>query len=119
MSAPVSTAEFIKAIGHRRTVYPLSDKIDVSDDRIIEIVQEVLKVSPSSYNTQPGRVAIFLGEEHKKFWKIIRDQALPLLQHAGEEIVATMTQRFDLFTGAYGSVSFSSPASKLTVALQY
>jgi hypothetical protein len=101
----VSTAEFIKAISYRRSVYPLSDKVSVSDDRIVEIVKEVLAVSPSSYNTQPMRVAIMLGEQHKKLWQIVREQALPLLQGAGEEIVAAMTQRFDTFQAAYGSVS--------------
>jgi predicted oxidoreductase (fatty acid repression mutant protein) len=110
MSAPTTTAEFFKAISHRHSVYPLSDKVNVSDDRIVEIVQEILKYSPSPFNNQPMRVAIFLGNEHKKFWKTIRDQALPLLQGAGEEVVAAMTQRFDMFTGAYGSVrsSFTS-----------
>jgi predicted oxidoreductase (fatty acid repression mutant protein) len=105
MPAPTSTAEFLKAISYRHSVYPLSDKVDVSDGRIVEIVQEILKYSPSPYNNQPLRVAIFLGEEHKKFWKIIREQALPLLQGAGEETIAAMTQRFDMFSGAYGSVS--------------
>jgi hypothetical protein len=101
----VPTSEFIKAIGYRRTVYPLTDKISVSDDRIEEIVKEVLAVSPSSYNTQPMRVAIMLGDQHKKLWQIIREQGLPLLQGAGEEIVAMMKQRFDMFEAAYGSVS--------------
>lgn len=106
MPAPVSTAEYLKAISYRRTVYPLSDKIDVSDDRIVELVQEILKISPSSYNNQHMRVAIFLGSEHKKWWKIISDAALPLLQGAGEETVKAMTQRFEMFSAAYGSITF-------------
>jgi len=106
-SSKVPTAEFIKAIGHRRTVYPLSDKdLPVSDDRIVEIVQEVLKVAPSSYNNQSGRIAIFLGDNHKQFWQIIRDVAMPMLQQAGEEAVNAMTQRFDMFSAAYGTISF-------------
>jgi predicted oxidoreductase (fatty acid repression mutant protein) len=118
----VPTSEFIKAIGYRRTVYPLSDKVDVSDDRIEEIVKEVLSVAPSSYNNQPMRVAIMLGGEHKKLWKIIRDQALPLLQGAGEQVVAMMTQRFDMFEAAYGSVSLFTPVvhqQKLTAPIDH
>ena len=105
MSTRPSTAEFLKAIEHRRTVYPLNNKVDISDDRIVEIVQEVLKVSPSSYNTQPMRVAVMLGEEHVKLWKIVREHALPILKAAGEKIVEMMSSRIDMFEGAYGSVS--------------
>ena len=105
MSTKPSTAEFLKAIEHRRTVYPLTNKVDVSDDRIVEIVQEVLKVSPSSYNTQPMRVAIMLGEEHVKLWKIVREHAMPILQSAGEKVVEMMSSRIDMFSKAYGSVS--------------
>ncbi|CAF9906638.1 MAG: hypothetical protein GOMPHAMPRED_004823 [Gomphillus americanus] len=106
MSTKPSTAEFLKAIEHRRTVYPLTNKVDVSDDRIVEIVQEVLKVSPSSYNTQPMRVAIMLGEEHVKLWKIVREHAMPILQSAGEKVVEMMSSRIDMFSKAYGSITF-------------
>ena len=50
------------------------------------------------------RVAILLGAEHKKFWQIVRKNALPILQGAGEQVVNMMTQRFDMFEAAYGSV---------------
>ncbi|KIW01596.1 uncharacterized protein PV09_07068 [Verruconis gallopava] len=109
----VDTATYLKAIGHRRTVYPLSDKVSVSDDRIVEVVQEVLKVSPSSYNSQPMRVAIMLGEHHKKFWQIVKDKALPLLAGAGEEVVKTMSQRFEMFQAAYGSITFWEDAETI------
>lgn len=109
-STPVKTNTYLQAIAHRRSVYPLAGASDVSDDRIVEIVQEVLRVSPSSYNTQPMRVAIFLGEQHKKFWKIISDASLPLLQPAGEEVVAKMSGMFGMFSAAYGSVSLFSPS---------
>ena len=106
MPGPVSTAEYLKAIGYRRTVYPLSDKnLPISDDRIVEVVSEVLKIAPSSFNNQTFRVAIMLGEQHKKFWQIVIDNAMPILQGAGEEVVKAMDQRFTMFKAAYGTVS--------------
>ena len=91
-------------------MYPLGDTdVPVSDDRIVEIVQEVLKVAPSSYNNQTGRVAIFLGDKHKQFWDVIIGLAMPMLQQAGEEVVQAMTQRFNMFKAAYGTVSKPKP----------
>ena len=108
----ISTDDFIKAIQHRRTVYPLNDKSPVSDARIEEIVKGVMITTPSSFNTQSGRVVVLLGEQHKKLWDIIREHALPLLQHAGEDVVKMMEQRFAMFKAAYGSVSIRSPKYK-------
>jgi len=114
----IPTEEFIKAIQYRRTVYPLTDKSPISDARIEEIVQEVVAIAPSSYNIQPMRVAIMLGAEHKKLWQIIRDQSLPLLAGAGEQVLGMMKQRFDMFEAAYGSITFWERTTTLTEAAQ-
>lgn len=104
----ISTDEYLKAVNYRRTVYGLNDKSPVSDDRIVEIIKNVQLTSPSSYNTQTGRITILLGAPHKKLWTIIEDIAIPIIkQHAGEDTANFMKQRFGGFKGAYGSVSCS------------
>ncbi|OAL53489.1 nitroreductase family protein [Pyrenochaeta sp. DS3sAY3a] len=104
--AKPSTEEYIRAISYRRTVYPLSDSVSVSDARIEEIVKSVLAVSPSSYNTQPMRVAILLGEKHKQLWHIIKENALPILLEASEQVHAALSEKFDMYQAAYGSITF-------------
>jgi len=114
----IPTAEYIKAVQYRRTVYPLTGESPISDDRIVEVVQEILAVAPSSYNIQPMRVAIMLGAEHKKLWQIIRDESLPLLAGAGEQVVNMMKGRFDMFEAAYGSITFWDRTTTSTEAGQ-
>ncbi|KAF2665276.1 Nitroreductase [Microthyrium microscopicum] len=97
MAAKISTNDYLTAIKYRRSVYPLSDKVDVSDDRIVEIIKEVALTSPSSYNTQPGRFTVLLGAPHKKLWDMISEIATPIItQHAGEEMGKAMEGRFQI-----------------------
>jgi predicted oxidoreductase (fatty acid repression mutant protein) len=111
MAAKISTDEYLKAVNYRRTVYGLNDKSPVSDDRIVEIIKNVQLTSPSSYNTQTGRITILLGAPHQKLWTMIDEIATPIItQHAGEDTAKFMQQRFGGFKGAYGSVSSKSRA---------
>lgn len=109
MAAKISTNDYLTAVKYRRTVYGINDKSPVSDERIIEIIKEVQLTTPSSYNTQPGRITILLGAPHKKLWDIVINIAVPLVEaHAGKEMGEAMSKRFNMFKGAYGSVSPSS-----------
>jgi len=107
MAATISTNDYLKAIEYRRTVYGLNDKAPVSDDRILEIVRAVSQTSPSSYNTQPGRIVVLLGAPHKKLWDMTAEIATPIVkEHAGEEMANAMAGRFAAFKAAYGSILF-------------
>ncbi|KAH6873849.1 Nitroreductase-like protein [Thelonectria olida] len=100
----ITTDQFLKAAKYRRTVYGLKDASPVPDSRIEEIVKEVLSFSPSSYNTQPGRISLILGEKHKQFWDIAIKEAEPILTAAGAW--EALGPRFHAFKDAYGSVVF-------------
>ncbi|KKO98469.1 nitroreductase [Trichoderma harzianum] len=105
--APTITADqFLAAAKHRRTVYGLKSTSAVSDERVKQIVGEVLSFAPSSYNTQPGRITIVTGEKHKGLWDAIIKEAEPILKGAGEEVWKTMSGIFAAHKGAYGSVVF-------------
>lgn len=105
--APTITADqFLAAAKHRRTVYGLKSTSAVSDERVKQIVGEVLSFAPSSYNTQPGRITIVTGEKHKGLWEAITKEAEPILKGAGEEVWKTMSGIFAAHKGAYGSVCF-------------
>jgi predicted oxidoreductase (fatty acid repression mutant protein) len=100
MAAKIPTNDYLTAVKYRRTVYGLNDKSPVPDERILEIVREVALTSPSSYNTQPGRIIVLLGAPHKKLWDIVAEIGVPLVKaHAGEEMANAMSGRFQMFKG--------------------
>ncbi|KAI8669636.1 Nitroreductase domain-containing protein [Fusarium keratoplasticum] len=106
MSPSITADQFLAAAKHRRTVYGLKDTSPVSDDRIEKIITEVLSFSPSSYNTQPGRITLVLGEKHKQLWDVVIETAEPILKGAGPGVWDAMGPRFQAFKNAYGSVLF-------------
>lgn len=105
MSTPtISADQWLAAAKYRRTVYGLKDTSPVPDSRIEEIIKEVISFSPSSYNTQPGRITLVLGQKHKDLWDIITNVAEPILKGAGPGVWEAMGPRFQAFKNAYGSV---------------
>ncbi|KAK8081105.1 nitroreductase family protein [Apiospora hydei] len=102
----VTTDQFLAAAKYRRSVYALKNTSPVPDERIEQVVQEVLSFAPSSYNTQPVRITLVLGEKHAQLFDEIIAAAQPFLtQVAGEETWKKMSGLFQGLRGAYGSVS--------------
>ncbi|KAJ5937352.1 hypothetical protein N7454_004652 [Penicillium verhagenii] len=103
---PIKSSTYLEAVKHRRTVYGLTDKTSVSDDRIIEIVNEVIQTIPSSWNIQSTRILVTLGKEHKRFWDTVIAAAKPfVLESQGEEDWKRNEGRFKSFQAAYGTIT--------------
>ena len=69
MSA-VPQANLLKAIATRRTIYQLKPELpsSVTIADIQATIQEIIKETPSAFNSQPSRALILTGETHKKVW---------------------------------------------------
>ncbi|KAF5678572.1 nitroreductase HBN1 [Fusarium denticulatum] len=65
--------KYLAAIRSRRTHYSIEAKSPISDTRIVEIAQEVVMHTPSSFNCQSTRLVVLLKDEHVKFWNMAKD----------------------------------------------
>ncbi len=97
-----STKPFLAAVESRRTIYPLKNESPISDERIKEIVTMAIKHAPSAFNSQTGRVVVVLKKEHVKLWEAIMQVYKAMLP---EDKYNGAKERFDMFKGAYGTVS--------------
>lgn len=105
-NSSVKSSAYLEAVKYRRTVYGVNDDVSVSDDRIIEIVNEVIQTLPSSWNMQSTRILVTLGKEHKRFWDAVIAAAKPFfLEKQGGEGWKRNENRFKSFQAAYGTVS--------------
>lgn len=100
----MSASVFFDTVRSRRSVYGLSKKSPVSDERIREIVAEAVKHAPSAFNSQSGRAVILLGRRHDALW----DHTLDLLRGLVKdpEALKQTEGRIAAFKGAYGTVLF-------------
>ncbi|MNH95481.1 Nitroreductase family protein [compost metagenome] len=106
--------DFITAVKERRTIYAISKESPVSDERITAIVEEAVKHTPSSFNSQSARVVVLLGEQHDKLWNITTNVLKEIVP--AEQFESTQ-QKMDGFSNGYGTVLFFEE-SKVIQGLQ-
>lgn len=95
---------FLGAVKKRRSYYSFKNYSPVTDDKIEEIINTVVKYGPSAFNSQSARIVLLLGESHKRFWNIVEDV---LRKKIGEERFVAMGKKIDnLFASGYGTVLF-------------
>ena len=99
--------DLIQAYKKRRTYYNLKASSTISDDKIHQIVQDAVKHTPSSFNSQSTRVVVILADEHKKLWETIVKPAVKAV--APPEAWEASEKRLSGFANAYGTVGQPLP----------
>ncbi|KAL9100331.1 MAG: hypothetical protein Q9163_004280 [Psora crenata] len=95
--------DFMQAVASRRTYYALSPSSPIPDSRIQEIVTQAIKHTPSSFNSQSGRLVLVLKKEHEKLWDMITEV---YKQQLSAEKFEHAKARFDGFRKGYGTILF-------------
>ncbi|MEK3734465.1 MULTISPECIES: nitroreductase family protein [Paenibacillus] len=96
--------DFSTAIKERRSYYAITKESVISDERIQEIVNEAVKYTPSSFNSQSARVVVLLGEQHDKLWNIT-EGILKEVVGDGDAFKST-AEKMASFRAGYGTVLF-------------
>lgn len=94
---------FYEAIKERRSIYAISKESPISDERIKEIVEDIVKHVPSAFNSQTTRVVVLLGESHDKLWNITMEALGKIIPE--NDFVSTEA-KINSFKGGYGTVLF-------------
>lgn len=97
------TNNFLDSIKKRRSHYEISKEKIVSDERIQEIIEYVVKHTPSAFNSQTARVVLLLGENHSKLWDITESA---LRQVVPEDDFAPTEEKIKSFDAGYGTILF-------------
>ncbi|MFB5281734.1 nitroreductase family protein [Peribacillus sp. Hz7] len=97
------TKDFYTALKERRSYYGINKEVQVSDERIKEIVEFAVKYTPSAFNSQTARLVVLTGEAHDKLWDITTET---LRKVVGEADFTATQQKMDSFKAGYGTVLF-------------
>ena len=93
-----------EALKLRRSYYAVSNKSLISDEEIENIVKFAVKHVPSAFNSQSTRLVLLLGEQHRKFWDIVKESLRKIV--SAEAFKATETKVDTSFKAGYGTVLF-------------
>ena len=81
--------QFLDLIHKRRTIYAIGKNVEQSSEHLTDLIQDAIKQSPSSFNSQSSRAVILFNAEHEKFWGFVKDK----LKALSEELTAVETSR--------------------------
>lgn len=73
ISIPEMADTYLELIKQRHTKYTISSDSPISDTRLQEVISQVLRSTPSSFNCQSTRYVVLLREDHIKFWEIAKE----------------------------------------------
>ncbi|TKH42557.1 nitroreductase family protein [Paenibacillus sp. FSL R10-2782] len=96
--------DFFTALKERRSYYGISKEQVISDQRIQEIVEEAVKYTPTSFNSQTSRAVVLLGEHHDKLWNITENILREVV--GNEEQFKSTAEKMNGFRSGYGTVLF-------------
>ena len=95
--------DFYKAVEGRRSIYVLDKNVTVSEERIIEVINHSVLHTPTSFNSQTGRVVVLMGDKQDKLWNITMEA---LRKVVPAEAFKDTEDKINMFKAAYGTVLF-------------
>lgn len=95
--------DIYQAIKDRRSYYSIDKKKIVAEEKIEEIVKHAVKYTPTSFNSQTGRVILLFDKEHNKFWDIVESN---LKEVVDPEKFDSTKEKIAGFRSGYGTVLF-------------
>ena len=106
--------DFLEAMKDRRSYYGINRETVASDERIVEIVNHVVKYTPSAFNSQSARIVLLLDGQHDRLWDITMEalrKIVPAEQFGNTE------NKINSFKSGYGTALFFEDTD-VTKALQ-
>lgn len=98
------TNPVISLLQNRRTIYAIGKNIQQTPEQLTELIQEAIRQSPSSFNSQSSRAVILFNAEHEKFWGFVKEK---LKEYATDEAAAEKTsKKMDSFAAGVGTILF-------------
>ena len=99
----MSVKDFLAMTAVRRTNYKLGGTSPIPAEEITAIVREIVRQSPSAFNSQSPRVAILYADSSKKFWEIaygaVKAKAAP-------EKAGALKEKMDAFAAGFGTILY-------------
>ena len=89
---------------NRRSVYALGKNLPISEQEVIEIIDNAVKYSPSAFNSQTAHAVVLLGDNHQKLWDITFEELGKFLPN--EDAKTATKAKLDGFAAAYGTILF-------------
>lgn len=86
----------IELLKDRRSIYGLNKNIEVSKDKIVDLVEKSTELVPDAFNMKSSRVVVVTEEKQNELWEIISDAF-------GGKVPR---EKIEMFKNAYGTILY-------------
>ncbi|MCB2311434.1 nitroreductase family protein [Clostridium tagluense] len=95
--------DFYTAVAERRSFYGISKEKVTTDEVIKEVIEQAVKNTPSSFNSQSARVVLLLEKHHDKLWDITKETLRKIVP---ADKFGETEDKINSFRNGYGTVLF-------------
>ncbi|MCV2216876.1 nitroreductase family protein [Thauera sp. Sel9] len=95
------TNNAIAIYAKRRTQYAIGKALPISEAEVEALIQQAVRLAPSSFNSQSSRAVILFGAEHEKLWNLTRETLRPLVP---ADAFASTDAKMSAFAAGAGTV---------------
>ena len=94
----------VDALKKRRTIYALGENVELRPEKIVELIDESIKHSPTAVNSQTVRAAILFGDKSKRVWDIVENRLEKEVPNV--EAFKKTKEKISTFRAGFGTVLF-------------
>lgn len=94
---------FLNLMQQRRTQYALNKDLPLPAAEVETLVKQVIKETPSAFNSQSSRALILFGDESQKFWDLVRETLRKIVPEAD---FGPTNDKMDSFAAGAGTILF-------------
>lgn len=95
--------DFYNAIKDRRTYYSIDKNVDITKEKIQEVVEHAIKYSPSAFNSQSANVVLLFEDNHQMLWDIVKENLRKIIP---EDKFSETESKINSFANGYGTLLF-------------
>ncbi|HSU80692.1 MAG TPA: nitroreductase family protein [Candidatus Angelobacter sp.] len=98
-----TSIDILAALKNRRSIYGISKDVNLSNNRLETLLKDIVKYTPSAFNSQTTRLVLLLGLHHDKLWDITTDVLRAVVPEAN---FGSTAKKMASFKDGHGTVLF-------------
>lgn len=95
--------QFVELMKKRRSRYALSAASPLTDEQIVQLVREAVRLTPSAFNSQSACTLVLLGWSHARLWDMVMETLKELVP---AEKFAPTEAKINSFKAGYGTILY-------------
>lgn len=104
-------SNYLDMLKNRRSIYSLGRNVSQSKEDLESLIKEIIRESPTAFNSQSTRAVILFGDAHEKVWDIVESSLRAIVP---ADNFASTEAKLNSFRAGFGTVLFFTDQANVT-----